>query len=408
MDNTTTFVLMIVLIIVSGIFSGSEIALVTLTKAKIKAMIDNNEPNALVIEKLKSNPNRLLITILIGNNLVNISASVLATIWATEVFGAQSLGIVTGVLTFLVLIFGEIFPKTVAQHNAKRFSIIVSRPLLYLERLLLPIIYIIEKIMEFMMKRFQNSTDSTIELNELKATLYFANQSDLIDDNVAYLLENAIDFDFKSVREIMTDRSDIKAIDIEQSVNDLALLMIDYNKSRIPIYQNSLDEIIKVAHLTDVLKAKQKGIEQIKGMDLNSIIFIKPNMNIDTLLYIFQAKKEHIAIVVENNQTIGLVTLENVLEEIVGEIYDETEKNQEYIKVINDTKMIARYNTTLHEIRKHYTDFLPDEQPFESIKDIYETYKNENDKILNIDKYGITPMFSKKKNKITHFTITTI
>ena len=144
MDTVSFFFLLIFLLILSGFFSGGEIALMTLSKTSVRAMQEKNMANADVIAKIKEKPNRLLITILIGNNLVNISASVVATYWATSAFGSEALGYVTGILTLLVLIFGEIFPKTFAQRYSIKFSQVIARPIYLLEYAFYPLIVALE------------------------------------------------------------------------------------------------------------------------------------------------------------------------------------------------------------------------------------------------------------------------
>lgn len=373
MDNYSTFVLLLFLLVLSGVFSGSEIALISLSKARVRAMIDQNIPNSRVIDKLKANPNRLLITILIGNNLVNISASVVTTVWATKVFGSESLGYVTGILTLLVLIFGEIFPKTYAQKYAEEFSQIIAKPLLFLEYVFYPVILLLEFLLEYFIKKLnKNGKERNITpVHEVKAMIEIAAENGYIEENVEEIISNVFSFEKKTVNEIMTLRNKITMIKNKASLKKLRKLFIKSSRSRIPVYKKDKNNIIGIVTMKLLLQAQDRVKKSIKKAKLEPAIVIDKETLIDDLLIQFQRLKQQIAIVKDGSEVVGLVTMENVLEELVGEIFDETEKNREFTKKHSDRCWIVRADCPIDEFRKKFEEFESGEAQFKSIESLF-------------------------------------
>ncbi|MEJ5168034.1 MAG: CNNM domain-containing protein [Arcobacteraceae bacterium] len=228
-----TLILLIVLILLSGLFSGSEIALVSLSQAKVKALVDKKAKNSQSIAKLKDNPNRMIITILIGNNLVNISASVVATIWTTETFGNEYLGYATGLLTLLILVFGEIFPKVVAQKYSIFFAQLVSNILILIQYLFYPLILILEYFLLKITHSMKITEDNLTKLTEAKAMIGIVKESGDIEENIEKMIYNAFDFDTKCVTSIMTPKNQIVSINSNATINQLKNLFIQTSRSRI-------------------------------------------------------------------------------------------------------------------------------------------------------------------------------
>jgi Mg2+/Co2+ transporter CorB len=189
-----TGIFLFVLLILSGIFSGSEVALLSLSHGKVHTMLEEKLAGAKAVEKLKSNSNRMLIVILIGNNLVNIGASVLTTAWASHTFGDEVLGVVTGVLTILILVFGEIFPKVFAQKYADRVSLIVAKPLLVLQFIFMPVIWILEIVLKFTNKFAGESKNPNSSLAEIKALVKLASHQGHIGIRSKNIISNSLLF----------------------------------------------------------------------------------------------------------------------------------------------------------------------------------------------------------------------
>ena len=410
MDALSFFFLLVFLLVLSGFFSGGEIALVTLSKASIRAMQEKKLFNADIIAKIKSKPNRLLITILIGNNLVNISASVVATYWATEAFGSDALGYVTGILTLLVLIFGEIFPKTIAQRYAQRFSQIIARPIYMLEYVFYPVIIALEWLLGFLMKQLNKGSGnhSITPLSELKAMVQIASEDGYIEDNVEDIITNVFSFDKKEVSSIMTSEPNLTMIDKKAGLKELRNLFIESSHSRIPVYHKNRDKVIGIVNMRELLISYEKGKRKVKSIDFETVIEISPSTLIDDLLIIFQEQKQQIAVVKDGNSTVGIVTMENVLEELVGEIFDETEKNRKFIKKYSKDCFLVRHDCPMNEIRKYFDDFELEEQQFISIESVFQKHignEYESGRNYKINNYLIKPNSSKKDGAILNFII---
>ena len=349
MDGQLVFLLF--LIVLSGFFSGAEIALVSLSEAKIRTMVEKKQKNAKMIEALKNKPQRLLITILIGNNLVNIGASVMATAWATEKFGNNYLGIITGVLTLLVLIFGEIFPKTLADRYAKHFSMIVAPAILLLQRILFPIVWLLEKLMMSLLPSGE-AMDKITE-DEIKAMVSVGAESGAIEKKEREFIANILDFSDTRVFEVMVPREKIEALSSSITVDEAIKRCLECGYSRFPVYGNDEDHVLGVLTIQTLLRAKQyrSGAMFIKNLDLNNPILIPESKNLDDLFKEFQWKRQHMAIVVnEHGSVMGLVTLEDLLEEIVGEIEDESDETEVLVEKLSENSWRVNAEISVEDV----------------------------------------------------------
>ncbi|QOG11748.1 hemolysin family protein [Arcobacter sp. FWKO B] len=389
------FLLLLFLILLSGLFSGSEIALVSLSDAKVKALVDQKAKNSLTIQKLKKNPNRMLITILIGNNLVNISASVVATIWTTQTFGNQYLGYATGILTLFVLIFGEIFPKVIAQKFAVIFSQFVANILIFLQYLFYPVVLVLEYILHQTTKRLQVSDDGLTKITEAKAMIEIVKESGDIEENIEKIINNTFDFDTKCVSTIMTPKNQIVSINSNATVNQLKNMFIQTSRSRILVYEGNQDNIIGVISTKMFISSLDLNLEYVKDFKMESPIIIPQDYHVDDLLITFQELRQHIAVIKDSDNILGVVTMENILEEIVGEIFDETQKDRKFVYNLSNSCFMVRYDTTIDEIRKYLHNFEEDEQRFKSIENLFLEKTNnsfEINKKYFFDNYIITPV----------------
>ncbi len=406
-----TLILLIVLILLSGLFSGSEIALVSLSEAKVKALVDKKAKNSQSIAKLKNNPNRMLITILIGNNLVNISASVVATIWTTKTFGNEYLGYVTGILTLFILVFGEIFPKVVAQKYAVIFAQLIANVLLLVQYIFYPIVLILEYILKLTTKSMKINDDNLTKLTEAKAMIGIVKESGDIEENIEKMIYNAFNFDTKCVTSIMTPKNQIISINSNATINQLKNLFIQTSRSRILVYEHEQNNIIGTISTKMFIGSLNMGnLEYVKDLVLEPPFFIDKTFNIDDLLIKFQETKQHIAIIKEQDEILGIVTMENILEELVGEIFDETQKNRKFIHKVNDSCIIVRYDTPIDEIRKHIKEFEYNEQRFKSIETLFLDKTNGSYEINQkyyFENYLIIPIKS-KYGRVVKFKICTI
>lgn len=350
----TYIVVLILLVIIAALFSGAEIAFTSLSPAKTKTLEDAAHLGYRLVYKLKQQPENLLITILIGNNLSSILAAALATYWTSKVFGGHAIGLVSGVLTFVILIFGEIVPKTLAQKYAMPFSFIMAFPLFCLVYLLRPILWLIRKFITGLMILFNAKNPiKTMSEDELLALVDIGTKEGVIEEQEQELIENVMDFTEKRVDEVMTLKKDIEALVSNTTIHDAAKFLVLHTHSRIPVYEDSLNNIIGIFTVHDILRLSHNPGDKVYLKDLHykPLIVVPCTQLIKTLFSQFQKQHQHLAIVInEHGETIGLVTLEDILEEIVGEIVDEQDLETQQIIKTGGNQWTVLGDTTIEEI----------------------------------------------------------
>ena len=335
---------LIVFIVLSAIFSGSETALVSLTKSKVDELVEKKARNSKVLKKLKSDPHKLLITILIGNNIVNIGASAYAAVLFTNLFGSNAIGIATGVMTFFILVFGEITPKSFAHSHSEGVSLFMARPIYYLQVVLFPLVWVFDKIVDFTNYVFGSENKYSVTEGEIVAMLKIGAQEGSIQRQEKELIENVLEFNDIEVEEVMTPRVAIEAVDGDMTIKEAVAFAIKHSHSRLPVYKNDIDNIIGIISIKDLLKysegnSNNKKIEKLK---LVSPLQVPLSKKIDKLFREFQRKHQHIAVVIDDHGgTAGLVTMEDLLEEIVGEIVDESDVAEKPIEIVDGKTIVA-------------------------------------------------------------------
>jgi putative hemolysin len=323
------------LILLSGIFSGTETALFSLSRLKLRHLVKKKVAGAETIEKLKDNPQRLLITILLGNNVVNIWAAALATSLALEFSVSHAIGITTGVMTFLILVFGEIVPKSFAAKYSQQISMILARPLLGLQVILFPVIALLEVITNLFTNLVGIKERPLVTEEELKTFVTVGHEVGEIKENERALIHRIFKFDDLEAKDVMTPRKKMICVDGNTKVRNILSVFKEKHHSRLPVYQDNLDHIVGFVHVLDfqVLNTQEKN-KRVREV-MRPVLFVPDSKKLDSLLKFFQRKKQHMAIIVDGYGTnIGLVTIEDVLEEIVGEIIDETEKIEPWIRKV--------------------------------------------------------------------------
>ncbi len=313
----------IILICLSAWFSGMEIALFSLSASKVKSLVLAQKKNSHLLQKLLKNKKRLLVTILLGNNLVNIAAASAATLWIQEKLGSATLGVAIGVMTLLILIFGEMYPKVYFQINAEKMALFFS-PLVYiLEIVTFPIIIILEKLLLLITK---NKPEKIVSEKELKAFSRLAVEEGEIEFQEHEMIMNILKFNDKTAKEIMTPRYKMSIVNADTEIDQIAYFMAHEGLSRYPVFHNQEDNIIGYVHLIDIMKIlnsdhRENTIEKY----VQPILKVRAEQKIDTIFRKMQKEKNHIALVYREDQLLGIVTLEDILEEIVGEIEDEND-----------------------------------------------------------------------------------
>jgi CBS domain containing-hemolysin-like protein len=336
---------LIALFIGSAFFSSSETALLSVNRFKIEKLAKEGNKNAQLVLKLLENPQKLITTILIGNNLVNIAAASISTGIAIKLFGDVGIGIATGVVTLLTIIFGEVLPKNFALRYSEKLALSFARILYILEIIFSPLSWILIKITE---KLFPNNEENKLTEEELKIILEHSKKHGAIDEEEKELIENILELDKTIVKEVMTPRTEIIAIDESKNLNEILEIMKKTSYSKIPVYKENIDNIIGVVYLKDVLKNLDK--KELKAKDIaRKPYFVPETKKLDDLFKKMKEKKVKMAIVIdEYGGTAGLITLEDILEYLVGEIND---KKQDIIK-INDKTYVVDGNTNLIELER--------------------------------------------------------
>lgn len=354
---TAQIITLLVLLILSGFFSGSETAIISVSDAKVRSLTKEKKRGSHTLSILKKNPHKLLITILIGNNLVNIGASVLATVVFTNLFGSTGLGIATGVMTFLVLVFGEITPKSFATKYSVAISLFVAKPLYILQVILTPIIWIMDKLVKLLMSVMGSEyNDEDVSEEEIKALIELGAEKGSIEKREKELLKNILQFNDITVEEVMTPRVSIEALPVESTLQEAIDFVIKKSHSRIPIYEDTIDNVVGIVTIKDVLMLSEQfnDNKKLENCELKKPLVVPVSKKIDVLFKEFQKARTHLAIVLdEYGGTAGLVTLEDLLEEIVGEIIDESDVEEMPIKAVSEYEIEAHGITKLEDINDY-------------------------------------------------------
>ena len=319
---------LIAMIGLSGYFSGLEVALVSIRLSKIEQMVKDKVRGAASLHKLKSNPSRMMSSVNLGNNLASIAATALATDLSLKLFGDDGLAIAIGIMTFLILIFGEITPKTYCNANAAKVAVKNSRILLIFSYALFPIVWIFEIITKGMIK-LTGSSDIPPGLteDEIKEIVKQGYKDKAIEKHESELVHGALNFDDIVIRSVMTPRTKMFKLNSKMMLFEALPEINKSGFSRIPVFADNTDQIVGIIHVRDVLK-KLEGDEKIISLEqiMREPVFVSQEKRVSDLLKEMQGRRTHMAIVLDEFGGVeGCVTLEDLLEEIVGEIQDETD-----------------------------------------------------------------------------------
>ncbi len=352
---------LLLLLFFSGLFSGSETALTALSLARAEGLRKEGRTGARALYELKQDPSRMLITILIGNNVVNIAASAMATVVATRWFGSMGPGIAVGVLTILILIFGEITPKSMATRYSERISLFIAPWMLGFMRLIYPLVWLFSQFTSWVQKRSGRAADPTVTESELMSMIEYGEEEGAIDSEERELIERVFSFNDLKVEDVMTPRRQIFALSGRRTVGD-ALSDISHNSySRIPLYSEDPSEIVSIVSLRDILEAIVEGqLERTLHAIARKPLFVPRNLPTDEMTGLLQRKKQHMAIVVDEHGSMqGIVTLEDLLEELVGEIYDESDILPEEVMELPGRKIVVEGATELRVVEEYFDADIP-------------------------------------------------
>ncbi|MGL4800286.1 MAG: HlyC/CorC family transporter [Cellulosilyticaceae bacterium] len=350
--------ILLVLLVGSAFFSASETALMSISKIDARHMVEQNVKGAKLVAKLVDDPNKLLGSILVGNNLVNIGASSLATVIAMGIWNEKGAAIATGVMTLLVLIFGEITPKSLSTQNAQKVAVFVSPVIAIVVTTLSPIVRVLMFISNLLIRLFGGKIDTSkpfITEDELKTIVTVSHEEGVLEDQEKEMIYNVFSFGDSYTKDVMIPRTDMIAIDVNATYDEILDLYKEEQFSRMPVYEESFDNIVGVIYVKDLL-LKQFDHSKFKVHDfLRDVYFVHEFKRIDELFKELRSKKIGMAIVVdEYGGTAGLVTMEDLIEEIVGDIDDEYDITEnDFIEVatneylVDGTFRISEFNEKL-------------------------------------------------------------
>jgi CBS domain containing-hemolysin-like protein len=362
---------LVVLIGLSGFFSGLEVALVGIRKSKVIQLFNEGRKGSKALHKLKMNPSWMMSSVNLGNNLVNVGASALATSLAIRLFGDDGLGIAVGIMTFLILVFGEITPKTYCNANSTKIALKYAPVLLVFSYVFYPIVKFFETITKGVVKMTGSSqTPPPITEEEIKGVIDQGLEEKAIERDEMELVHGALKFDDTVIRSVMTPRTKMFSLNSKMLLFEALPQINQSGHSRIPIYGNSSDDIVGFIHVRDVLKElerdnKMVSLEQIARKP----VFASQEKMVSALLKEMKGRKTHMAMVVDEHGGVeGLVTLEDLLEEIVGEIEDETDLTRQagYEKIDQDT-IITNGDIEIDTINEIFKTKVPEGDDYASL-----------------------------------------
>jgi len=355
--------LLVVLIGLSGFFSGLEVALVGVRMAKIEQMVKDKVKGSTSLLKLKKNPSRMMASVNLGNNLVNVASTAIATDIALKIFGNDGLAIVIGIMTFLILVFGEITPKTYCNANAPKIAARYSRILLAFSYAFYPIVRMLEAITKGII-RVTGSSDNPPGLTEeeIKGVIDQGLKDKAIEKQESELVHGALNFDDIVIRSVMTPRTKMFTLNSKKILFEALPEINNSGFSRIPVYSENSDNIIGIVHVRDVLKSLE---HDEKVISLESImrepVFVSQEKMVSDLLKEMQGRQTHMAIVVDEFGGVeGCVTLEDLLEEIVGEIHDEKDTIQEIFQSEGNDVILTDGDIEIDKINEIFKASIPE------------------------------------------------
>lgn len=366
MDSLPLLLVIVLCIVGSAYFSASETAFSTMNRIRIKNLADGGDSRAALALKLVDNYDKLISTILIGNNIVNIISASLATVVFTMWLADAGVSISTVVMTVVVLIFGEISPKALAKENAEAFALATARIMRFLMVLLTPLNFLFSLWRKLLDKVFKKSKDPGITAEELITMVDEAQNDGGIDEHNGELIRSAIEFDDLDANDIITPRVDLVAVEKDATMEEVAKAFMENTYSRLPVYENNIDNIIGMIHEKDFFTAMNQGAEHFAPA-IKPVIYVAGGMKISRLLRLIQQSKTHIAVVIDEfGGTEGIVTLEDVLEQLVGDIWDEHDVVEQEIEELNNTTYMISGSCALEDFFETF-DFPEAEDDYESV-----------------------------------------
>ncbi|MDI6730972.1 MAG: hemolysin family protein [Candidatus Margulisbacteria bacterium] len=362
-------ILLIIFLLLSAFSSAAETALTSVSWIKVKKLLEEKAPGAKILKSLKEKPSDFLSSLLIANNLINIGASAYATSITIKFLEGRgwggigtAVGISTGSMTFLILVFGEITPKTLAIRNAEKFALFSAPIVLALQVVLKPIAYLIGFFSRPFIQLLGGKVPEKVPFiteEELRLILQAGAEEGVIEKEEREMITSIFEFGDTIAREVMTPRPDIIAIEANQPMDKIMQSIIESGHSRLPVYEGNLDNIIGLIYAKDMLKVRKGDLKEY----LRPVIFIPETKKISDLLHEMQSARTHIAVIIdEYGMNSGLVTMEDIIEEIVGDIHDEFEREEKSIVKIDESTTLLDGRNSLADVNDQLDINLPEDE----------------------------------------------
>lgn len=390
-SDAIQIIVLVILLMLSSFFSSAEAAIISVNRIKIRSMVEENVKNASLVVEITDNYRKFISTVLIGNNIVNISVSALMTTFVANKFGSIYIGIGTGILTLLVLVFGEVLPKTVATLNSEGISLAYAPILLFLMKVFTPLVFLLNIISGGILKLFgidPDANSSSITENELLTYVEVSHEEGIIENEEKEMITNVVDFGDSLAKDIMVPRMDMYVLSDTATYPELLEAFEDDKYSRIPVYHETIDNIIGIAYLKDVVFCKHDKENFDITKVLRPVHFTYEFKKTSELLIEMRKKSLSMCIVLdEYGASVGLITLEDLLEEIVGEIRDEYDIDEiDDIVQLDQDEFLVDGATRLPDFNEYFkTDYNSDD--YDSIAGkliaLFERFPDEKDTITD-------------------------
>ena len=362
---------LLILLMLSAFFSSAETSLTTINKMRLRMLVEDGSKKAIVLDKVLSNSRKMLSTVLIGNNIVNIAASSIATIFTQRIFSDWFISVGVGVLTLLIIIFGEIIPKTVANMHAESMALAYAKPIHILMILLTPIIFILNLFSTFILKIFRvkvNLNSKSITEDELRTIMDVSQEEGIIESEELDIINNVFDFGTTCAKDIMIPKVDITMVPIDITYDELLNIVKEDKFTRMPVYKENTDNVVGIINIKDLIINKIDA----DNFDIKELMrdphFTYAPKELNDLLIEMRGNDAGMCIVLdEYGQAEGLITLEDIIEEIIGEIRDEFDEAEEHVvRKIRDNQYIVEGSINLDDFNEQLETDI-DSENYESL-----------------------------------------
>lgn len=363
--DSIQIIILILLLSMSAFFSSSETAFMALSKLKVRNMVNEGVRGAKTLDRLLSDPSRILPTILVGNNIVNIAASAIATSLAISKFGNTGVGIATGIMTLLVLIFGEVTPKSFAANNAEEIALKVAKPLDIITKILTPVTVILMEVTGVFVRMLGGDPDEDkpfVTEEDLRTMVEVGHEEGVIKNEERDIIDNVFEFRESQVKDVMTTRTDMVAVESSIDYDELIAIFKEEQYSRLPVYEGTSDSVIGVIYVKDlVFNEVDEEVFDIKDY-MRDPFFTYESQRVSRLFEQLRSRRVALAIVLdEYGGTAGIVTLEDLVEQIVGDLEDEYDTVDKEITVINAHEFVAEGMVKIEDLNEDLNLNLSDE-----------------------------------------------